>query len=358
MGIKNTMKKLFADTPRNIIGIDIGSGNIKIAQVDLGSKRPSVTNAVSAELPVDMVNNGYIRMAPQMTSFVKKLIDNNGFTAKYVVFSIGGRNAFVREITVPKMPDEEMRQAAIWDAGQYVPYEANSYYTDAAKFGEPNSEGQQPMLLVAAPKDLVDTLLEIGDGLGLSPLAVDIEVLSCYRVMQNKYTDFVLLDIGRSYSLITIFQGGAPVAQRSIPYGSQTFDTAISDCIGCSLEDAEATKKKENILGSEDEAVHEKYKALFDAVDNMDREVHRTCEYYKINKKEAVFTNLVLAGGGAALRGLEQYLNRNNDLQVSTLDVRQVVDLSNKIPQESRKELASICAVAIGAALVGGEVND
>jgi Tfp pilus assembly PilM family ATPase len=66
---------------------------------------------------------------------------------------------------------------------------------------------------------------------------------------------------------------------------------------------------------------------------------------------------LILAGGGAAMQGLEKYLNRNNDLKVSTLDVRAVVDFSGKIPQEKRKELASICAVAIGAALAGGEAK-
>ena len=132
MDFKKIVTKFFEDVPKSVIGIDIRSGNIKIAQVDLSGKRPVVTNAVSAELPVDMVNNGFIRMAAQMTGFMKKIIEKNNFSAKYVVFSIGGRNAFVREITVPTMPDEEMRQAAIWDAGQYVPYEANSYYTDAA----------------------------------------------------------------------------------------------------------------------------------------------------------------------------------------------------------------------------------
>jgi type IV pilus assembly protein PilM len=109
--------------------------------------------------------------------------------------------------------------------------------------------GQQPMLLVAAPKELVDTMLEIGDGLGLIPLSVDIEVLSCYRVLKEQLTDFVLLDIGRGYSLITIFQGGAPVAQRSIPHGSQMFDSAIADSVGCSLEEAEQTKKGDQYPG-------------------------------------------------------------------------------------------------------------
>jgi type IV pilus assembly protein PilM len=171
------------------------------------------------------------------------------------------------------------------------PYEANSYYTDAAKFGKPDAKRSA----AHAPGGSAQgnwwiPCWKSATVWGLIPLSVDIEVLSCYRVLKEQLTDFVLLDIGRGYSLITIFQGGAPVAQRSIPHGSQMFDSAIADSVGCSLEEAEQTKKETNILGAEDEAVHEKYKALFDAVDNMDKEVHRTCEYYRINKKEAVFT--------------------------------------------------------------------
>ncbi len=359
MNLKKTFTKLFEDFPKDIIGVDIGSGNVKLVQVNINGKRPIVTAALSAELPVDMINNGFIRMAAQMTSFIKKLIDSHGFTSKYVVFSIGGRNAFVREITVPPMPDNEMRQAAIWDAGQYVPYEANSYYTDAAKFGTLDPDGQQPMLLVAAPKELVDTMLEIGDNMGWTTLAIDIEVLSCYRMFTKQYTDFVLLDIGRGYSLITIFQGGAPVAQRSIPHGSQMFDSAIADSCGCSLEEAETKKMNENFLESADPAVKEKYKAVFEAVDNMDREVNRTCEYYRLNKKNAVFTDLVLTGGGASVPGLVEYLRHDEDkLNVSLLDIRARVDFSSKIPKEQRKKLAATCAVAIGAALAGGETND
>ena len=74
MDLKKIVTKFFEDVPKSVIGIDIGSGNIKIAQVDLSGKRPVVTNAVSAELPVDMVNNGFIRMAAQMTGFMKNRI--------------------------------------------------------------------------------------------------------------------------------------------------------------------------------------------------------------------------------------------------------------------------------------------
>ena len=59
---------------------------------------------------------------------------------------------------MPEMPDEEMKQSVAWDSSQYVPYEADTYYVDSAKFGAYTNEGLQPVLLVASPKDVIDSL--------------------------------------------------------------------------------------------------------------------------------------------------------------------------------------------------------
>ena len=83
------------------------------------------------------------------------------------------------------------------------------------------------MLLVASPKDVIDSLLEISDALAWHTIGIDIEVLSAYRTLPRQLENFVLLDIGRSYSMLTIFQNGAPVAQRSIPQGGQMFNACL-----------------------------------------------------------------------------------------------------------------------------------
>lgn len=63
----------------------------------------------------------------------------------------------------------------------------------------------QPVLLVASPKDVIDSLLEISDALAWHTIGIDIEVLSAYRTLPRQLENFVLLDIGRSYSMLTIF---------------------------------------------------------------------------------------------------------------------------------------------------------
>lgn len=107
---------------------------------------------------------------------------------------------------MPEMPDEEMKQSVAWDSSQYVPYEADTYYVDSAKFGAYTNEGLQPVLLVASPKDVIDSLLEISDALAWHTIGIDIEVLSAYRTLPRQLENFVLLDIGRSYSMLTIFR--------------------------------------------------------------------------------------------------------------------------------------------------------
>mgnify|MGYP002227612387 CR=1 FL=1 len=57
-----------------------------------------------------------------------------------------------------------------------------------------------------------------------------------------------MLDIGRSYSMLTIFQNGAPVAQRSIPQGGQMFNAAIANGAGVDLTAAEKIKLEDELL--------------------------------------------------------------------------------------------------------------
>lgn len=275
---------MFHTKPSKIVGVDIGTGSIKMVQIETGSK-PVVSCFAVAELPLELINNGFVRNSDAMISFIKGLVAKYDFNARHAVFTVGGRNAFVREIDMPEMPDEEMKQSVAWDSSQYVPYEADTYYVDSAKFGAYTNEGLQPVLLVASPKDVIDSLLEISDALAWHTIGIDIEVLSAYRTLPRQLENFVLLDIGRSYSMLTIFQNGAPVAQRSIPQGGQMFNAAIANGAGVDLTAAEKIKLEDELLLSSLETDKTKFAEFFNEVENLGREVRRTCEYYLINKR-------------------------------------------------------------------------
>lgn len=357
MSVQAIIKKIFRANPSKVLGVDIGTGSIKLVQIELGSK-PVVSGFAVADLPLELINNGFVNNNEAMTVFIKELLSKHAFSAQHVVFTVGGRNAFVREIDMPEMPDEEMKQSVSWDSNQYVPYEADTYYIDSAKFGALTKDSLQPVLLVASPKDVVDALVAIAEAVGWQMLGIDIEVLAAYRTLPEAFENFVLLDIGRSYSLLTIFQNGAPVAQRSIPQGGQMFNAAIANGAGVDLTAAEKIKLEDELLLSGLETDKTKYAEFFTEIDNLGREVRRTCEYYMINKKDARFTHLVLVGGGSGMAGLVGSLGEGLNMKVVVNDLQQTVTFGDKLNQRELKKYAGSLTVAIGAALYGGEVDD
>ena len=359
MHIKSLVKKIFYPTPEKILGVDIGFDRIKIVQIDMkATPKPEITDYALMDLPTELRGTGLTAHTEEMGTFLAEIINKHGFSAKDVVFSIGGRNAFVRGITMPPMTDEEMRQAVIWDSAQYVPYENDTYYVDFAKYGDLDKEGQQPVVLVASPKEVVDALVNVGESLNLNILKLDIDVLSTYRAIGDSYSDFILLDLGRNYSLMTIFQKGAPVAQRSIPAGAMSFAKIIAEKMQIPVADALDTLSEENLLGGdapEDTSVRV---ALQEEVNELVKECRRTSDYYILNKKDASFTNLILTGSGAMLVGLADFMNEQLDIKVTIFNILDVVNFDSRFEKKKVQQSAPTLTVAVGAAMAGGVDND
>ena len=358
MDFKKAIRKLFVSSPGSVLGIDLGSEFVKIVQVDLKGSRPQIKDFVISELPANLKANGLINSKDEMASFLHELINRHNFSTKYAVFSTNGKNAFVREITMPIMSDEELKQAVTWDAGQYVPYETDTYYLDFAKFGSLTPDGQQPIVLVAAPKEIVDSIVEISDVLGLKILKIDIDVLSICRTLGKGFEEFILLDIGLDYSMMTIFQSGAPVAQRALQQGWGNFVNAVAEVTGTDNRKAESLITTKNLLIDGDNDFEEASVALKEAVNSLVHECRLTRDYYTTNKREAVFTHLVLAGAGSAVPGLSEYVARDNENEVITHDILKTVDFSSKFEKTKVKAAAPVLAVAVGAALGGGDFDD
>ena len=359
VNLKKILYNMLYPRPEKVLGLDLGADRVKIVQVNLKNlQNPEVTDYALTDLPAELRGPDTLSDVEGWSTFLSEIINKHGFSATNCVLAIGGRNAFIREIAMPPMSREEMQQAITWDSTQYVPYEADSYYVDFDIFSDLNKDGQQPVILAATPKVVVDSLLSITDKMELNVLRMDVEVLSIYRPMQDLYKDFVLVDMGQQYALMTIFQKGAPVAQRSIPWGAVNFAKIIAEKMNISISSALETMEKEALLTSEaaeEQAVRD---ALRAEVDAFVKEVRRTSDYYILNKKDTSFTNLVLVGRGSKLAGIAGYMDDLLDVKVAIFNILDKVKFDSRFEKKKVAENAPSLVAAIGAALAGGESND
>ncbi len=293
------------------------------------------------------------------SDFLKETINKHGFTAKDVVFTINSKHSFVREIAMPFMTKEEYKQAVLWDSIQYVPYEAESYYLDYALNGEPDATtGQQPILLVATPKEIVDGYIAVAEACELNVLQITVDMLALNAILEKQVNDFLLLDAGMNYSTLAIFQKGVPVAQREIVGGLVSLSKIVAEKMNISMAEANDKLLKSGILESNDVEVQPIKESMIAEIEEVARECRRTSDYYVLNNKEANFTHLVVTGDGGAIPGVNKHLNEFIDLQVMDLSVNEVVTFHSRFDKKKVEELLSSLTTAIGAALSGGSIND
>ena len=347
------LEKFLYTKPKKILGIEFNDlEQVKIVQVEFrNNKKPLITKFVVEAFSEELIGANYEDNSEEITFFLKSVLKKNGFDANYVAFAIMGKDAFVREISIPQMPDSELQEAVMWESSEYVPYEKDSYYLDFDKFSEVDNEGLQPLILVAAPKERVDFLLNIANKLELKTLKIDVDVAAAYRTLAKEYEDFIMLSVEKRYSLLTIFQKGAPVAQRSVSQGLNSFLMAVSDKRVVDLKEASNLLKEYDVLAGRNGEMDETTIALQARADDLIRECKRTSDYYKVNNKDATFNQVVIIGESYAIKGLDKYLAKNLDMIVVHDNLLEKVEFDNYKSNSNFSQLV----VPIGAALGGGE---
>lgn len=354
--IKSKLANWLIKQPVSAVGIDIGSSYVKAAEVAFGHGKTELRAVGLIDLPENIVEEGYITNAPALTEIIRQLIINSGIASREVVVAVSGRSVFVREVILPLMKQEELKEAIKWDMEKYVPYEPGSYYYDFAVVGPGNNELEIKVLLVAALHELVNTLVNVVKQADCKPIAIDIEPLAIYRTLRDA-DNAMIIDIGTHVSQLMLFQGASPAVSRSIPIGGCSFTEVIMRTLGLDYSEAERLKYcqtcqlKHPDFEGQLPIVHQQLALL---VDELAREVQRTVEYYQVQNREVVIDRLYLTGGGAKLANLPQYIAAKlGGVQVFLHNPLTAVLSSTGLDEHYLQDMALQFAMSIGLAIRG-----
>lgn len=282
------------DRPTKVLGIDFSHDALKILSMKTGNSPCALEKLAAFDWPLELQNNGWVTQPEAAGDFLKACLTKQGISATRAVVSAGSQVAFVREIDFPAMTETELASAMQWDAEQYIPMEPGSYYYDYLSGGKGNSDLEMKVLLFAASKEWVDAVERILAMAGIRLLSVETEAIAVKRLVPE-LQDFLLLDMGARTSQLTVFQRGWPVAQRNIPLGGAALTNALAEKLGEEMEEAERIKRYRQDAAqllcqfAPDEE---------NVFTELGREVQRTADYYRVNNAEAVFSTVVVTGGG------------------------------------------------------------
>jgi len=330
-------------------GLDIGSHNIKIAQVKKAKDKyqlvafgstPSTTKGLFSEAESDL---------SALAEIIKRLHRDAGIKTKNVATALPQDQVFTRIITFPSLSESELESALQWEAEQYIPLPLSEVILthELISKAKENSKENIELLLAAAPKSLVEKTIKVLKMAGLNPVSIEMEIISMARsLIAPDHEQVLLVDFGAKATDLAIVENGKIVFVYSVSTAGEALTRALSLELGLESSQSETYKKS---YGVDAEKLEGKVSAALKPILNtIVTEIKKALQFYQEKGKNA--QRIVLSGGGAALPEINTFLAKelNLEVQMGNPFVQVIEDsLLKKIPLHER----SLYSVAVGLAM-------
>src|SRR5439155_14697331 len=160
---------------RSTVGLDVGSGLIKVAVVDHSKREPELTRVAIQPLQADAIVEGEVMDPGVVAEAIQAALTDAGVKSKEVVTAVGGRDVIIKKIQIERVKEAQARELMRWEAEQHVPFDMESVELDF-QILDPDGDGLEMIVLLVADKcELIEAKTRILTDAGLQPSIVDVE---------------------------------------------------------------------------------------------------------------------------------------------------------------------------------------
>ena len=229
---------------KTTIGLDIGSGLIKVAVIDHSKSEPELIKVAITPLLADAIVEGEVMDPGIVSDAINAAMSAAGVKGKEVVTAVGGRDVIIKKIQIERVKEQQARELMRWEAEQHVPFDMESVELDF-QILDPNGEGlEMSVLLVAAKRELVESKLRLLTDSGLVPGVVDVDAFALHNAFERNYPEAMqgvvgLINIGHEVTNINILDDGIPILTRDLTVGTRRFREDLQRDRGVSSDEAD-----------------------------------------------------------------------------------------------------------------------
>src|SRR5262245_26157758 len=108
---------------KKVIGLDIGTSSIKVAELDVGRSKSMLMSFGIAPTPAQAFVGGDIHNPQVLGDAIRELVQKIKSTRKNASTGLGGTSVIVKRISIPRMDEKLIGEQIRWEAEQYIPYD-------------------------------------------------------------------------------------------------------------------------------------------------------------------------------------------------------------------------------------------
>ncbi|MBO6215522.1 MAG: pilus assembly protein PilM, partial [Lachnospiraceae bacterium] len=270
--------------------------------------------------------DGYINDPALLGKELDTAIKNAGMKARHVVFSLASNRIASRDVIIPRVKPNKIMPLLTANASEYFPVDVSNY-----KMGyniletTPGENGEDlKLLVIAIPNDLIKTYYKLADALGLKLQALDYIGNALVGITSPIVGEApaMVVKIGDSSSVITIFKNKRPILHRNVAYGVYDALDTIMDSKKLELMDAINDLRQNNYFGENPGGPD-----LREDLDMLANGIARVADYHNSRNEEKLH-EIILTGFASDFKGLSELVAEITGLETRVLELNEGISLS------------------------------
>jgi type IV pilus assembly protein PilM len=328
------------------VGLEIEGGSVAAAEIAVNGSVRVVGGGVEPLVP-GAFHEGEVADADAIADSLKSLFASHKLS-KTVRVGVGNQKVIVRTLRLPAIEDpKEMDAAVRFQAQEQIAMPLDQAVLEHQVVGGvPAQEGATPqvdVIVVAARREMVSSLLDPVRKAGLEPVAVDLSAFGMIRALagvepvtpvaadgdgdgagtQAAQTDAVLYSsVGDTLNL-AVARGRSCLFTRVSVTGLGSIAARLSAEQGLSLEHASqwlghvGLEQPVEEIGGDGATIAATRQVLEDGVSALVDELRLSLDYYGAQESAVPVGRVVLSGQGSAIPGLAERLQEGLGLAIS-----------------------------------------
>ena len=387
--------------PKKMVAIDVGTHIVKVLQLKKTSAGFELVKFGFSDVLFSKGEDNTVSLTQARSEGIRRALKHAGISTNNSMSAISGDSAVVRFIQLPDMPHDELKSALHWEAQEILPFPVENVLLDYKTLAYPKTGDQTnaklDILVVAAEKSVVAEHEALLQSAQIRPVSINVDIFALLRSYEydiqgtkEENTTAVLVNIGASQSNLVISGKGGPRFVRDIAISGNTMTEIIAQRVGCSFARAEQLKIERGIIlqdtsqqndekrqepiadtmlsnaiqGSVDRRLESESSVSTGSTDlvvdtvvrqilgNLCREIVKTVAFYENVSGGDKIGHLVLAGGTACMRGIDEFFAAETSFAVKIFNPLSKITLPVNWEKDlNLSQLTPSLGIAVGLAI-------
>jgi len=355
---------LFGKNQKNFAGLDITQEGFVLSVLSLEKGKIVLNSLICKTFSDNILSNGIFSKPEEFALELRKIIDENKLDIKFINVSIPSLNVFIKTITFPDLPEEELKIIAPQEAAKHISQGAGEINVDFQILENTKKDNKIDVIMCVLSKAIANNIISAINMAGIEVDSLDIAPFSMMRTLSNAGlinnpdSTYVSVLIGYENTDINIIKNGMPVFSHNTNSGKKNVVEAVMKSFEINKETAKLRLHEFGIIlpgmeVTDNPDLHKASNSFRNIYSGIASEIEKTIEFYNSQKGENIKVEKIIIGGsGVCVENIDKYIS--NKLRLPAEIAFSLTNITHNLEDEENLlypvNIPSI-ASSIGAAL-------